>query len=175
MSSKTTFGYLSLLGLSFFLHATMPGAIYFVLLPILMIIFPILVRHKVKMTFSIKHFSIGIAVSLLILLPYCLRFGGPWNKLTDYALLVQLLTVSFSEEFFFRGFLQESIGKDFRAVLLTSLSYSIAHLPKAVYLGDWFALLSFFPSVIMGLLYLGTNNILPGFIFNFLASLVYYR
>jgi membrane protease YdiL (CAAX protease family) len=88
-------------------------------------------------------------------------------------LIFQLLSVSFPEEFFFRGFLQDSIGNNLRAIILGSLFFSLAHLPKALFMGEWVSLLSFFPSLIMGWLYMKTNNILPGVIFHFFANLVY--
>jgi membrane protease YdiL (CAAX protease family) len=56
---------------------------------------------------------------------------------------------------------------------LVSLLFSLAHLPKAVFYNEWMSLLSFFPSLVMGWLYLKTNNILPGTIFHLFANLVY--
>jgi membrane protease YdiL (CAAX protease family) len=173
MNSKIIVGYLSVFGLSFFLHAVKPGPSYFSLLPLLMLAFPLIVGHRVKLTLSLQDFSLGFVVSLLVLLPYYLLFGGSGKPITSYALLFQILSISFPEEFFFRGFLQELIGKNFRAVLLTSLLFSFAHLPKALFGGEWISLLSFFPSLIMGWLYMKTNNILPGVIFHFFANLVY--
>jgi membrane protease YdiL (CAAX protease family) len=173
MNRKSIFGYLSVLGLSFFLHAMKPDAHYFSLLPLLMLIFPFAVDHKVKLTFSLQDFSLGLVVSLIVLLPYYLLFGGTGKTITSYAFIFQILSVAFPEEFFFRGFLQDSIGKSFQAVFLASLLFSLAHLPKAIFTGEWSSLLSFFPSLIMGWLYMKTNNILPGVLFHFLANLVY--
>jgi membrane protease YdiL (CAAX protease family) len=173
MNSKIISGYLSVLGLSFFLHAMKPATAYFSLLPLLMLIFPLAVGHRVKLTFSLQDFSLGLVVSLIVLLPYYLLFGGTGKTITSYALIFQILAVSLPEEFFFRGFLQDSIGKSFRAVFLVSLLFSLAHLPKAIFMGEWISLLSFFPSLIMGWLYMKTNNILPGVLFHFLANLVY--
>ena len=95
------------------------------------------------------------------------------KTITVYVLLFQLLSVSFPEEFFFRGFLQDTIGRNFKAVLLVSLLFAVAHIPKALLLGDWMSLLTFFPSLVMGWLYMKTNNILPGTIFHLLANLTY--
>jgi len=173
MNSRIITGYLSVLGLSFFLHAMKPGAAYFSLLPLLMLIFPFAVGHRVKLTFSLQDFSLGLVVSLVLLLPYYLLFGGTGKTITSYALIFQILAVSFPEEFFFRGFLQDSIGKGLRAVFLISLLFSLAHLPKAIFSGEWIALLSFFPSLIMGWLYMKTSNILPGVVFHFIANLIY--
>ena len=84
------------------------------------------------------------------------------RTITAYVFLFQLLSVSFPEEFFFRGFLQDTIGGNFRSVLLVSLLFAVAHVPKVLFLGDWMSLLTFFPSLVMGWLYMKTNNILPG-------------
>ena len=176
MNIKTISGYLSILILSFLLYSIKPtNNIFYSSLPILMVMFPIIVGYRVKIRFSIKDFSLGLIVSLIILLPYYLVFGGNLKTTTAYYIIFQLLSVSLPEEFFFRGFLQDSIGRNFRAVLIVSLLFSIGHLPKAIFLGEWISLLSFFPSLIMGWLYMKTTNILPGTIFHLLANLVYHN
>jgi len=176
MNIKTISGYLSILILSFLLYSIKPtNNIFYSSLPILMVMFPIIVGYRVKLRFSIKDFFLGLTVSLIILLPYYLVFGGNLKTTTAYYIIFQLLSVSLPEEFFFRGFLQDSIGRNFRAVLIVSLLFSIAHLPKAIFLGEWVSLFSFFPSIIMGWLYMKTNNILPGTIFHLLANLVYHN
>ena len=180
MNAKTISGYLAITILSFLLYSIKPtNNIFYSSLPILMVMFPIIVGYRVKLRFSIKDFFLGLIVSLIILLPYYLVFspspspppleGGGWG----WGVIFQLLLVALPEEFFFRGFLQDSIGRDFKAVLLVSLLFSIAHLPKAFFLSDWISLLSFFPSIIMGWLYMKTNNILPGTMFHFFANLIY--
>jgi membrane protease YdiL (CAAX protease family) len=173
MNNKIIIGYLLVLGLSFFLHATTSGTLYFSLLPLLMLTFPVLVGHSVKLKFSLQDISLGLVVSLIVLLPYYLLFGGTVKTITAFTIAFQVLSIAFPEEYFFRGFLQDSIGKNFRAVVLTSLFFALAHLPKALFIGDWMSLLSFIPSLIMGWLYMKTNNILPGVIFHFLANLVH--
>jgi membrane protease YdiL (CAAX protease family) len=174
MRAKAVIGYVALLVLSLLLHAAKPSnAIYYSLLPALMLAFPIIVGHRVKLRFSVKDFILGLLVSLIILTPYYVIFGENMKTITVYAFLFQLLSISFPEEFFFRGFLQDSIGRNFRAVLLVSLLFTVAHLPKALLLGDWMSLLTFFPSLVMGWLYMKTNNILPGTIFHLLANLTY--
>lgn len=175
MKSKIAIGYLSVLSLSFFLHAMKPGASYFSLLPLLMIVFPLAVGHRVKLTFSLQDFSLGFFVSLVVLLPYYLIFGETGKMITSYALLLNLLGIAFPEEFFFRGFLQDLMGKNLRAVLGASILFSLAHFPKAVFSGEWSLLLSFFPSLIMGWLYMKTENILPSVLFHFLANLAYHQ
>lgn len=174
MNRKIIFGYLAILGSSFVLHAMKPATSYFSLLPLLMLIFPIIVGHRVKLAFSLQDLSLGLVTSLIILLPYYLLFGGTGKTITFTALVFQILSISFPEEFFFRGFLQDSLGKNIRAVILASLLFSLAHLPKALFMDEWISLLSFFPSLVMGWLYMKTNNILPCVVFHFLANLAYH-
>jgi hypothetical protein len=174
MRAKAVIGYVALLALSLLLHAAKPSnALYYSSLPALMLIFPIMVGHRVKLRFSMKDFILGLLVSLIILAPYYVIFGESMKTITVYAFLFQSLSVSFPEEFFFRGFLQDTIGRNFRSVLLVSLLFAVAHVPKALFLGDWMSLLTFFPSLVMGWLYMKTNNILPGIVFHLLANLVY--
>ncbi len=172
MKAKIVSGYIIILGLSFLIHATKPGSLYISLLPLSMLIFPLVVGYRVKLSISLQDVALGLGASLIFLTPYHLLFGGPVTGLTLSAILFQIAGVAFPEEFFFRGFLQDSIGKNYTAVLLTSLLFAAAHLPKAVFGGDWIALLSFFPSLVMGWLYMRANNILPGVIFHFIANLV---
>ncbi len=145
MNIKTISGYLSILILSFLLYSIKPtNNIFYSSLPILMVMFPIIVGYRVKIRFSIKDFFLGLIVSLIILLPYYLVFGGNLKTTTAYYIIFQLLSVSLPEEFFFRGFLQDSIGRNFRAVLIVSLLFSIAHLPKAFFLASGYHCSAFF-------------------------------
>ena len=174
MNRKAVSGYIALLILSSFLYAMKPPHHFlFGSLPLLMLTFPIAVGYRVRIIFSVKDIALGCIVSAIVLLPYYYLFGGRGNLLTVYTILFQMLSVAFPEEFFFRGFLQDSLGKNFKAVLFVSLLFSLAHVPRAIFLHDWISLLSFFPSLIMGWLYMKTKNILPGTLFHFFANLAY--
>jgi membrane protease YdiL (CAAX protease family) len=174
MNMKAIAGYIAVLTLSVLLYSIKPSnMIFYNSLPALMIIFPVIVGYKVKIRFSIKDLLIGLIVSVVIIVPYSLVFGSSIKSITAYSLIFQLLSVALPEEFFFRGFLQDSMGRSLKVVLMVSLMFSLAHLPKAVFLGDWLSLLSFFPSLVMGWLYKKTNNIVPGTIFHLLANLAY--
>ena len=64
MNIKTLIGYVLILGLSFFLHAAKPANnLYFSTLPLLMIIYPIAVGHRIKFNFSLKDLSMGLLIS----------------------------------------------------------------------------------------------------------------
>jgi len=174
MSIKTLAGYLTILIVSLLLYSMKPAHdVFYSSLPVLMLIYPIAVGYRVKLRFSLKDLLFGLVISLALVIPYFLIFGSNVRAITVYSLIFQLLSVALPEEYFFRGFLQDSVGKNIKAVLFVSLLFSLAHLPRAVFLGEWISLLSFFPSVVMGWLYMKTNNILPGTIFHLLANLVY--
>jgi membrane protease YdiL (CAAX protease family) len=58
-------------------------------------------------------------------------------------------------------------------VLIASVLFAAAHLPAMVFYGDMNALLTFFPSLVMGLLYMKTSNIVPPAVFHFLANVAF--
>jgi uncharacterized protein len=172
MNKKPLAGYLIVLVLSFLLHTLSSVKTYIqITLPVVLLLYPIITGHKVKINFSIKDIMLGIAIALLILVPYGIAFGARISDLTPYFIAFQFISVAFPEEFFFRGFLQDSMQKSYKSVVLVSLLFASAHLPKTIFGGDWVVLLSFFPSLVMGWFYLKTNNILPGIIFHWLANL----
>jgi membrane protease YdiL (CAAX protease family) len=173
MNIKTVSGYIAVLSLSFFLYSMKPAnTLFYSSLPVLMVMFPILVGHRVKLKFSIQDLFFGIGVSVVVLVPYYLVLGGTIRTLSAYLIIYQLFSISFPEEFFFRGFLQDSLGRNYKSVLLISLLFALAHVPRAFFLNDWISLLSFFPSLVMGWLYMKTDNILPGTLFHFFANIV---
>ena len=174
MNIKTISGYIAVLSLSFLLYAAKPAnAFYYSSLPVLMVMFPIITGHRVKLSFAGKDLILGLIVSAVVLLPYSILSGGHLRTVTGYYIFFQLLSVAFPEEFFFRGFLQDSAGRNLKAVVTISVLFAAAHLPKAIFLGEWISLLSFFPSLVMGWLYMKTSNIVPCAIFHLLANLVY--
>ncbi len=175
MKSKVLLGYFLVTIFSFMLHYIKPGGMYYGILPVLMIAYPFLSGCRIRLNFSLKDILIGFSISFIILLPYHLVFGGDLEKITFADILFQFVGVAFPEEVFFRGYIQESLKRNLKAVLITSLLFSLSHFPKAMFSNDCFSLLSFFPSLIMGWLYLKTGNILPGIIFHFFANLIYLK
>ncbi len=141
--------------------------------PVLLIAFPLILQKTLNLTFSPRDLLLGAAVSCVVLLPFSLfeilakkSFLLP----SPLSLIYQLIVVSLPEEAFFRGLLQESLGNTTKGIITTSILFSLAHLPKALFFGDWIALLSFIPSLVMGWLYKKTHNILPGTIFHFFSN-----
>ncbi len=89
------------------------------------------------------------------------------------AVIFQLLGVSLPEEVYFRGFLQERLGNTMKGVVVVSLLFALVHLPQFVIYRDPYALLTFFPSLVMGFLYCRTSNVLPSAIFHFASNIVF--
>jgi membrane protease YdiL (CAAX protease family) len=99
--------------------------------------------------------------------------GRPLVWLPVGAVIFQLLGVSVPEEVYFRGFLQDGLGNTLKSVLVVSLLFSFMHLPQFIFYGDRYSLLTFFPSLVMGLLYWRTSNVLPSAIFHFSSNIVF--
>jgi len=98
----------------------------------------------------------------------------------SYLVIIQhLLLVSVPEEVFFRGYLQEEMGNNLKAILMVSLLFAVGHLAVrcmgfgcsgAGYVEN---LLTFFPSLVMGYMYLVSGTLWANIIFHFLANVVY--
>ena len=138
--------------------------------------------------FKLDGFIRGLIISLLILLVYIALLKGYTlysNKefgLRDFTvsfILVQFLLIAIPEEVFFRGFLQKSFGNTIKAVFFVSILFAIAHLitvcgtGRVSLLGCGQNALTFFPSIVMGYLYVKTETLWSSIIFHFLANLVH--
>lgn len=188
--------YILLWVLNFFIHLLkLEGAA--ILLPILFVLLPVFIQKDIHLRFVLKDFLLGFVVSLIII-----GSAAVFIALTTLSgevtvrkiqlpsldiLIYQLFGVAFAEEVFFRGFIQEQMTKRFSSlsgevtvgggvtvVVLTSLLFGLMHLPSLFFYGNLLAPLTFFPSLIMGYLYLRTRNILPSIIFHYLANLFIY-
>ena len=118
----------------------------------------------------------GFVASAAILAPFWLIMTALGISFTlPYLMTVvfQLLAVSLPEEAFFRGFLQENLGNNLKGVVVVSILFSIAHLPGFIINGDVNLVLTFFPSLVMGYLYMRTSNILPCIIFHLFANIIF--
>jgi len=119
---------------------------------------------------------LGIIVSFIILVPFyvVLSFiGKTFSLLPLNTIVFQLICISFPEEVFFRGFLQERFGNTVKGLVIVSVLFSLMHLPRFIFYGDIYSLFTFFPSLIMGFLYMKTSNVLPSTIFHFLSNIVF--
>lgn len=159
-----------------FVYHAFSFSLFKYLIPLFIITISYIFQKKVKLRFSIKDILIGITVSAVILLPFW-YFMSLTNKafifLPMSTMLFQLFGVSFAEEVYFRGFLQERWGNNIRALLMVSMLFSIMHVPQFIFYGDIYSVMTFFPSLVMGFLYMRTSNVLPSTIFHFFANIVY--
>jgi membrane protease YdiL (CAAX protease family) len=171
---KALLAYLLLLVLVFAAHLFHLRYFHY-LVPLYLVAVPLILRRKINIIFSGRHILLGLIVSLVVLLPfYAFSSAAKGFVLMGMApAAIQLFSVSFPEEVFFRGFLQEVFGNNLRGAVIGSILFSGAHLPGLLFNGDIYAPLTFFPSLIMGFLYLRTSNVIPSIIFHFLANVVY--
>jgi membrane protease YdiL (CAAX protease family) len=140
------------------------------------VIIPLLSGRKINIRFNYRDLMIGLIVSFIILLPslWYLMFSSSYITLPPINIIIfHLFMVSLPEEIYFRGFLQESMGNNIKDVVIVSILFSIIHLPKLIFDGDLSSALTFFPSLVMGYLYMKTSNILPSAIFHFTANIIF--
>jgi membrane protease YdiL (CAAX protease family) len=146
------------------------------LTPLYLLAVPFIFQKKVRIRPSIKDISAGVVVSVGILLPFALLMlfsGRDLIQPSLSAITFQLVGVALPEEVYFRGYLQERIGNNIRGVLIVSVLFSLMHVPQFVIYGDLFSPLTFFPSLVMGYLYMRTYNVLTSTIFHFGANMVF--
>ncbi len=99
--------------------------------------------------------------------------GKTFVFLPTSALLFQVFGIAFPEEIYFRGFLQDCLGNNIRAMIVVSFLFSLTHVPQLIVYGDPYSLLTFFPSLVMGSLYMRTSNVLSSTIFHALANIMF--
>jgi len=102
-----------------------------------------------------------------------------FNSLPVAFILTQLLMVALPEEVFFRGYLQNKLGNNIRGVIIVSLLFALGHFITLCLGGGHNiaicsqAVLTFFPSLVMGYLYLKTKTLWASIIFHFFANIVH--
>ncbi len=146
------------------------------LIPVFLITIPYAFQGKLNLSFRVKDIFFGITVSAVILLPFSYLFslsGMSFEFLPLNAILFQLIGVSFAEEVYFRGFLQKRLGNNVMGLIIVSILFSVMHVPQLIFYGDIYSVMTFFPSLVMGFLYMRTSNVLPSTIFHFFANIVY--
>ncbi|MHB8882238.1 MAG: CPBP family glutamic-type intramembrane protease [Thermodesulfovibrionales bacterium] len=171
---KDVLAYLILISLVLLSHLfTFP--LFGYILPLYLFWTPFVLRRKIRVSLSGRYMAEGLLVSAVVLIPFyfIMSAGRQFHMLQLSAVLGQLVLVALPEEVFFRGYLQESVGNTLEGALLVSLLFAAAHLPAFWFYKDASALLTFFPSLVMGGLYMRTSSVLPPLLFHFLANVVY--
>ena len=154
-----------------------------------MLLAPILLKkNRDFLKFDIIGFKKGVAWSLVILAVFIVvvYLGTTligrrleFSLIPPSLIFIHLFLVAFPEELFFRGYLQTEFGNNYFSIVLASLLFAIAHFITICVFGSFNALscsqslLTFFPSLIMGYLYIKTSTLWSSVFFHFLANVVY--
>ncbi len=185
---KPILSYLLLILSVFILKHFLDSGTVFSISAALMLLIPFLVNTEYNyFNFNSPGFfkgvllSLGVlAVYLLVLISYGLISGKhPGIREAGYSFfLIQLVLVAIPEEVFFRGYLQKELGNDYRAVIAVSFLFAIAHLVIVCATTGGLGVciqngLTFFPSLVMGYLYLKTKTLWSSIFFHFSANILH--
>nr|ADI87684.1 abortive infection protein [uncultured Nitrospirae bacterium MY2-3C] len=142
-------------------------AIRFVALAIPAVLYLISAYHlrRLPIAFKATDAYLGILGCVFFVLPFVLIKVGAMKANfvapPPIYILMQLALNALPEELFFRGYLQESLGNSPSTVVIVSVLFALCHSGRFLVGGDITPLLTFFPSLMMGWLYLKTSNVLP--------------
>jgi len=155
----------------------------------LMLLLPIVLKSgDGALRWDFKGVLLGLGVSAVLLSIYIAviaLYGHYVDKslvvhdFTYSFILMQLLLVALPEEVFFRGYLQSKIGNNIKGIIIVSLLFAVGHF-VTLFLGGGHnlaicsqAILTFFPSLVMGYLYLVSKTLWASIIFHFFANVVH--
>ncbi len=181
--------YVLLISLIFLIKYFVSWSLVAAISSLVMLSVPFVLKTDMKdLRWDLRGMLTGIAVSVVILLLYVAVLSGyglyagkslTFNKLSYSFIIIQLLLVALPEEVFFRGYLQQNLGNTIKGVIVVSLLFALAHV-VTLCLGDGRgfsvcsqAVLTFFPSLVMGYLYMRTGTLWASVIFHFLANIVH--
>jgi len=162
---------------------------YVISIAALLMLFPVLLKADGRFFRSdFKGVLLGLGVSAALLSVYVVvialygHYTGKSlvvNALSVSFILTQLLLVALPEEVFFRGYLQQKIGNNIKGVIIVSLLFAVGHFVTLCLGGGHNiaicsqAILTFFPSLVMGYLYVVTKSLWASIIFHFFANIVH--
>jgi len=162
---------------------------YVISIAAMLMLLPILLKGDSGLfKYDLKGVLIGLGVSAVLLSIYTavIYFYGLYvgqklviNSLPVAFILTQLLMVALPEEVFFRGYLQNKIGNNIKGIIIVSLLFAVGHFITLCLGGGHNiaicsqAILTFFPSLVMGYLYLKTKTLWASIIFHFFANIVH--
>lgn len=164
-----------------------PGTVFSISAALMLLIPFLLKADRNYFYFNTRGFIRGVVISLAILAVYLavmVVYGlisgkAPGIRETGATFfIVQLLLVAIPEEVFFRGYLQSELGNNYRAIILVSILFAIAHLVIVCATSGNPGVcvqnaLTFFPSLVMGFLYLKTKTLWSSIFFHFSANIVH--
>lgn len=147
------------------------------LIPLMLYLVPLITMRELHLRLNLRDVWIGIIASgVLLPAAIILNLAGKGFHIPEPLsfLVYQLFGVALPEEIYFRGFIQEAMGNNIRAIVVVSILFSVMHIPQLIFYGEILSLLTFFPSLIMGFLYYRTGNILTPTVFHFMSNMFYY-
>ena len=181
--------YISLISLIFLMKYLISWSLAATVSAFLMLAIPFVLKNDMRdLRWDPRGVLWGFAVTIVILLIYIAVLAGyglyagkslTFNKLSYSFVLIQLLLVALPEEVFFRGYLQQKLGNTVKGVIAVSLLFALAHFVTLCLGGGHGlsvcsqAVLTFFPSLVMGYLYMSTGTLWASIIFHFLANIVH--
>lgn len=181
--------YITLISLIFLMKYLISWSLAATVSAFLMLAVPFILKNDMRdLRWDPRGVLWGIAVTIVILLIYIAVLAGyglyagkslTFNKLSYSFVLIQLLLVALPEEVFFRGYLQQKLGNTVKGVIFVSLLFALAHFVTLCLGGGHGlsvcsqAVLTFFPSLVMGYLYMSTGTLWASIIFHFLANIVH--
>ena len=155
----------------------------------LMLLIPILLKSDGSyLRWDLKGIILGFAVSAVLLAGYVgvIALYGHYTSKSlifnypSYSLLLtHLLLVALPEEVFFRGYLQSKIGNTIKGIIIVSLLFAVGHFITLCLGGGHNlaicsqAILTFFPSLVMGYLFMVSRTLWASIIFHFFANIVH--
>ncbi|MGI9533494.1 MAG: CPBP family glutamic-type intramembrane protease [Thermodesulfobacteriota bacterium] len=160
----------------------------FIIGAVLMLVIPFLIRRDLNFFYyDSSGFIKGLGISIIILIIYIVvlfmysRLNAGHLSIREFGisfLLIQFFLVAIPEEVFFRGYLQKCLGNDYKAIIIVSILFAIAHLIIVCAITGGINVcaqnaLTFFPSLIMGYLFMKTTTIWSSVVFHFLANVVH--
>ncbi|HSG31786.1 MAG TPA: CPBP family glutamic-type intramembrane protease [Thermodesulfobacteriota bacterium] len=149
------------------------------------LLIPYLLGKGLNLRIEQRPFILGLIITISIIGLYLLLyyvFAKNTFNLNDFSLnivLIHLIVIAFPEEAFFRGYLQQELGNNIKSIIIVSALFALAHfLTICIAKGSFglhcaTALLTFFPSLVMGYLYYKSKSIWECTIFHFLANMAF--
>ncbi|MCI4624714.1 MAG: CPBP family intramembrane metalloprotease [Candidatus Magnetoovum sp. WYHC-5] len=151
--------------------------VFSLVLPLILLSIPLWLVQKVPINIGFKDILLTLVTILLSILPYSLVIIFVLNGLViipplSFALHT-LMVSAIPEEMFFRAYMQERLGNNYKAIIIVSVLFSLCHSARFYTTGDIEPLLTFFPSLIIGWLYMRTASLTAPILFHFVANFVY--
>ena len=178
--------YLFIILLIFALRLFFDTGLVFSISATLMLLIPLLLKNITEILgFNAKGFIRGVVITLIILLLYVLalfiyaNITGRQLTIREVGIsffIVQFLLVALPEEVFFRAYLQKEFGNGYKAIIVVSLLFAIAHLLIVCIADGGISTctqnaLTFFPSLVMGYLFMKTKTVWSSILFHYLANI----